>query len=127
MYVERNGEKDLDALMDNIQLMARDNAGTPVQWDVSANGGFPSGKLWMRVNDNYKEINAASQVDVPDSLFNIYKKALAFKEEYKDLFIYGKFDLLEFDKQKTMTMTMTKTKTGQGKIAFLSRSLWTVS
>lgn len=56
---------------------------------------------------------------------NIYKKAWAFKEEYKGLFIYGKLDLLEFDRQKTMTMT--KTMNGQGKTAFLSRSLWTVS
>lgn len=62
MYVERNGEKESGELMNNIQLMTRDNDGTPVQWDVSANGGFPSGNLWMRVSVNYKEINSASQV-----------------------------------------------------------------
>lgn len=113
-YVKRNGEKDLDTLMDNINLMARDNARTPVQWDDSPNGGFTTGTPWMRTNDNYKEVNAASQVDDPDSLYNFYKKALEIRKEHKDLFIYGNFRVLDFDNEKTMTVT----KTSGGKTAY---------
>lgn len=54
----------------NINLLARDNSRTPVQWNASENGGFSTGKPWMRVNDSYKYINAASQVDDTDSLYN---------------------------------------------------------
>lgn len=106
-YVRVNGEKDLDTLMDNINLLARDHARTPVQWDSSANGGFSTGKPWMRTNDNFEEINAASQVNDPDSLYNFYKKALQVRKEYKDLFIYGKFEILDFDNEKTFTIVKT--------------------
>jgi oligo-1,6-glucosidase len=41
-----------------LQLMARDHARLPFQWDASANGGFSTGKLWMRVHDSYPENNA---------------------------------------------------------------------
>lgn len=113
-YIKHHGEEGLEELMDNIDLLARDHARTPVQWDDSEYGGFSTAKPWMRVNDNYKEVNAASQVDDPDSLYNYYKKALAVRKEYKDLFIYGKFEILDFDNEKTFTVQ----KTANGKTAY---------
>lgn len=95
--------KKLEELLDKINLLARDNARTPVQWDSSANGGFTSGTPWMRVNDNYKEVNVADQVNDPDSLFSFWKKCLQVRKEYKELLIHGSFKILDFDNEKTFS------------------------
>lgn len=97
-----NKEK-MDKLMDNINLLARDHARSPVQWDDTENAGFSTGKPWMRVNDNYKEINVASQVNDPNSLFSFWKQSLKIRKEYKDLLIYGSFKILDNENQKIFT------------------------
>lgn len=95
--------KKLEELLDKINLLARDNARTPVQWDSSANGGFTSGTPWMRVNDNYKEVNVADQVNDPESLFSFWKKCLKVRKEYKELLIHGSFKILDIDNEKTFS------------------------
>lgn len=102
-----NGERGLDKLMDSINLLARDNARTPVQWDDSANAGFSTGKPWMKVNPNYTEVNAASQVDNPNSLYNFWKKSLEVRKLHKDLLIYGNLEILDFDNEKVFSYVKT--------------------
>lgn len=97
-----NKEK-MDKLMDSINLLARDHARSPVQWDDTENAGFSTGKPWTRVNDNYKEINVASQVNDPNSLFSFWKQSLNVRKEYKDLLIYGSFKILDKENQKIFT------------------------
>ena len=89
-----------EKLMDVINLLARDNARTPVQWTDQEFAGFSDSKPWMRVNDNYKEINVAKEIDDKDSLLNFVKKMLQIRKEYKDLFVYGDFKMVDLeDKQ----------------------------
>ena len=76
-----------------ISLYNRDNARTPVQWNAGTNAGFTTGTPWIKVNDNYKTINAKSQVDDPDSIFNCYRKLVSFRKEYPVL-VDGSFKLL---------------------------------
>ncbi|KAM9935224.1 hypothetical protein OXX80_005188 [Metschnikowia pulcherrima] len=102
-YKDLHGEEGLKEMLKNINLLARDNARTPVQWDDSENGGFSTGKPWMRVNDNYKEVNAASQVNDPESLYSFYKKALHVRKEYKDALIYGKLEILDADNEQVFS------------------------
>ena len=56
-----------------LRAKSRDNARTPMQWDGSPNAGFTTGTPWLAVNPNYVEINAAAQVDDPDSVFSHYR------------------------------------------------------
>ncbi|ODV79557.1 glycoside hydrolase family 13 protein [Suhomyces tanzawaensis NRRL Y-17324] len=95
--------KKFEKLMDSINLVARDHARSPVQWDDSANGGFTSGTPWTRVHDNYKEINVKSQTNDPNSLLSFWKKALKFRKEYKDLFIHGLFRILDVGNKETFS------------------------
>ena len=46
-----------EEIMNSIYIKGRDNARTPMQWDDSENAGFTTGKPWLAVNKNYKEIN----------------------------------------------------------------------
>lgn len=80
-------------IMSSIYAKGRDNARTPMQWDDSENAGFTTGTPWLRVNDNYKQINAKSQVDDPDSIFNCYRKLIQLRKQYP-VFVDGKFTLL---------------------------------
>ncbi|KIL94554.1 hypothetical protein FAVG1_01485 [Fusarium avenaceum] len=79
------------------QKKSRDNARTPMQWDASPNAGFTTAdaKPWMRVNDNYKEVNAASQTSDPNSVYSCYRKVLQKRKEHVDVFVYGSFHLAD--------------------------------
>ena len=70
---------------------SRDNARTPVQWDDGANAGFTTGKPWLKVNPNYKQINVQAQVNDEDSVLAFYKKLTRLRksEEYKETIVYG--------------------------------------
>ncbi|EXK76036.1 trehalose-6-phosphate hydrolase [Fusarium oxysporum f. sp. raphani 54005] len=85
----------LEIARKEYQLKSRDHARTPVQWDSSTNAGFSATTPWIRVNDDYKEWNAAAQVAKPDSVFEHWKSALALRKELKDIIVYGDFELLD--------------------------------
>ena len=68
----------------------RDNSRTPVQWSAEENAGFTTGTPWFYVNPNYKEINAASQEDDPDSILNHYRALIKFKKE-NDVAVWGDY------------------------------------
>ncbi|MBR5437414.1 MAG: alpha-glucosidase [Clostridia bacterium] len=60
---------------------SRDSARTPVQWDDSENAGFTTGTPWFYVNENYKQINVASQEQDENSVLNFYRKAIKLRKE----------------------------------------------
>lgn len=92
-HTARNaGLTDKEALKACSKL-SRDNARTPVQWNAQENAGFTAGTPWLKVNDNYKEINMADQDQNPDSILNYYRRLIALRKSptYKEVFTYGKF------------------------------------
>ncbi len=91
-------------VMQRIWNVARDNARTPMQWNANKNAGFTTGTPWLKVNENYRKINVESQLQDKNSIFNYYKKILAFrKNEYKDLIVYGKVEFLLMEDQNVMS------------------------
>ena len=74
-----------------VSLYNRDNARSPMQWNTEENAGFTSGKPWLMLNPNYKEINVAAQIHDEDSVFSYYKKLIALRKnpEYAETVIYG--------------------------------------
>ncbi|WP_160685598.1 alpha-glucosidase [Clostridium sp. C2-6-12] len=105
MYKERK-EKGYshEEIMESIYVKGRDNARTPMQWDNSENGGFTSGEPWIKVNPNYKEINAESQLDDEKSIFNYYKKLIQIRKE-NPVVVYGKYNLLLEDNKEVFAYT----------------------
>lgn len=45
-----------------ILRTSRDHGRTPMQWNDSENAGFTSGKPWLRVCGDYKQVNAAREL-----------------------------------------------------------------
>ena len=77
-----------------LKVHSRDNARTPMQWDGSENGGFTGGTPWISVNPNCEKINAAAQVDDPDSIFSYYKTLIQLRREH-DVISQGDFAPLD--------------------------------
>jgi len=69
----------------------RDNSRTPIQWSASPGAGFTTGTPWIKVNPNYRTINAALEQDDPDSILAFYKEAIALRKKDPCL-NYGSLD-----------------------------------
>ena len=65
-----------------ISRTTRGNARTPVQWDNSPNAGFTTGTPWMPVNPNYRTINAKAEILDRNSIFNHYRRLIAFRKNH---------------------------------------------
>jgi oligo-1,6-glucosidase len=95
LYKEAVEEKGIDPeeIMRVIHAKGRDNARTPIQWDASEQAGFTVGTPWINVNPNYKEINVASALTDPNSVFHYYRKLIQLRKE-NPVIVYGTYDLL---------------------------------
>lgn len=87
-----------------IAKYSRDNARTPMQWTDGANAGFTTGTPWLKVNPNYRSINAAAQTDDADSVYSFYKKMIALRKNpvYKETIVYGALEPVWADRHNLM-------------------------
>ena len=107
MYKERRekgyNHKDI---MESIYTKGRDNARTPMHWDDSENAGFTSGEPWIKVNPNYKEINAKVQINDENSIFNYYKRLIKIRKS-NPVVVYGKYNLMLENNEEIFAYTRT--------------------
>ncbi|MBU3182056.1 glycoside hydrolase family 13 protein [Clostridium psychrophilum] len=99
-------EKNPLEMMAAINARGRDNARTPVQWDESENAGFTTGKPWIKVNPNYKQINVKSQLEEPNSIFNYYKQLIDIRSK-NQIVVYGIYNLILEDNEELYAYTRT--------------------
>lgn len=92
---------------------SRDNARTPMQWSDEVNAGFTTGTPWLKVNPNYKSINAASQLQDPDSVRSFYKALISLRKspEYKETVVYGELTPLWEEQHNLMAYSRKGDKT----------------
>ena len=88
-----------ESIMESLMAKSRDNARTPMQWDASENAGFTDGEAWIDVNNNYTEINVASQADDEDSILSHYKALVQLRKDYP-VIVDGTFELLLTDDEE---------------------------
>ncbi|KAE8132034.1 glycoside hydrolase superfamily [Aspergillus pseudotamarii] len=94
----RGGDiSSMDDVLRELQRKSRDHGRLPMQWDNSPNAGFTraESRPWMTINKDYGEWNVASQLEDPNSILAYWKRMLALRKEYSDLFVYGSFCALE--------------------------------
>lgn len=107
MYNERKKQGYThEEIMLSIYTKGRDNARTPMQWNDSQNAGFTSGQSWLKVNPNYKEINAESQLKDENSIFNYYKKLIKIRKS-NPVVVYGKYELMLEENKEIFAYTRT--------------------
>lgn len=108
-HVAREAGLSEEEAMEVCGRMSRDNARTPVQWSCEANAGFTTGTPWLKVNENYQEINVAAQETDENSVLNYYRKLIALRKspEYKEVFTYGEFAPVYGDTDSVMAFYRT--------------------
>jgi len=101
------GLREPEELLECIARRSRDNARTPIQWSAGENAGFSTGTPWIKVNPNYKEINAEAEVDNPDSVFTYYQRLIELRRnsEWTNLIVYGDYKLLLPDDEQIYAYT----------------------
>ena len=86
---------DLDALLKIVHQVGRDNVRTPMQWDDSPNAGFTTAEEpWIKVNPNYRDINAKAVLADPNSIFYYYQRLLKLRKQTPAL-IYGDYEQID--------------------------------
>ncbi|MBN2504903.1 MAG: glucohydrolase, partial [Bacilli bacterium] len=68
-------------VLEALNAKGRDNARTPFQWNDSLNAGFSTGKPWLKVNPNYRFINAETELQSKDSIFYFYHQLINLRKE----------------------------------------------
>ncbi|MBB3125806.1 oligo-1,6-glucosidase [Paenibacillus rhizosphaerae] len=108
MYEERvtQGNADPGTIMEAIHTKGRDNARTPMQWSAGPNAGFTTGTPWIRINPNYREINAEAAMGDPDSVFRYYQRLIALRKQ-NPVMVYGDYRLLLEDHKLIYAYTRT--------------------
>ncbi|SDQ34016.1 alpha,alpha-phosphotrehalase [Carnobacterium viridans] len=69
-----------EEIMEIIKSKSRDNSRTPMQWTNEENAGFTSGEPWIKLADNYHQINVEKE-QVEGSIFEFYKKLIQLRKE----------------------------------------------
>jgi glycosidase len=65
--------------------LTRDRCRTPMQWNSELNVGFSTNnyvKPWLKISDNFKEVNVELERERPESLLNLYKKLILLRKEH---------------------------------------------
>lgn len=83
--------EDADKVLKYFSELGRDNSRTPMQWSDEENAGFTTGKPWLKVNENYQNINVKAQETDSRSVLSYYKKLIRLRrsDEYSELFAEG--------------------------------------
>jgi len=118
------------------RLVGRDNARTPMQWKptaedyagfspepASANEGANAAttKPWMSIHPDFKQWNAETLVADKNSSFHYWRRVLQFRKAHKDIFVYGDFDMLDFEHEHVVAYV--RTAEGKDRGGNLSRCL----
>ncbi|MDF7637170.1 alpha,alpha-phosphotrehalase [Leuconostocaceae bacterium ESL0958] len=85
---------DADTLLRYVHYKGRDNARTPMQWNQEENAGFTTGQPWLKLNDNYDEVNVAAALADKDSIFYHYQKLIKLRHELP-IITTGRYELID--------------------------------
>jgi trehalose-6-phosphate hydrolase len=79
----------------------RDKSRSPMQWNSNAFAGFSKAKSWIKINDDYKEVNVSSLLKKDNSILSAYKELIALRNNEKVL-QYGHYERLEFENEQIL-------------------------
>lgn len=91
--------KSKEEALNILSQRSRDNSRTPVQWNNTLNAGFSTGKPWMNLSNNYKEINVEKDIKDEQSILNYYKKLVSLRKK-EDIISQGDIKFIKQDNNK---------------------------
>jgi oligo-1,6-glucosidase len=97
---------EVEAVLQSLSVKSRDNARTPMQWNGHSHAGFTEGIPWLPVNPNYLTVNAASEIEDPNSVFHHFRKLIELRHDHP-VIVHGRFELLLPDHEQIWALTRT--------------------
>lgn len=96
----------------SYRIIGRDSARTPIQWTPEAPfAGFmdsnSKAQPWMDIHDDFAEWNAQVLDADPESALNYWRRVLDQRKKFKDLFVYGDFEMLDMDHEEIVAYVRT--------------------
>ncbi len=84
-YRANESKKPLEKLMNEINYGSRDNTRRPMAWTANEKDGygFSTGKPWLAYHSRAKELNAETDKTSEKSVFEFYRKLLAYRNKSK--------------------------------------------
>ena len=92
--VDKDHLIDEKTMLSYVHAKGRDNARTPMQWDETKNAGFTTSTPWLKLNDNYQEINVKQALSDSQSIFYYYQKLIQLRHEMP-VITTGDYELLD--------------------------------
>ncbi|MBR2341054.1 MAG: alpha-glucosidase [Clostridia bacterium] len=89
-YHSQSGKLQKSDVLDRLNFGSRDNARRPVAWNCEKYGGFSSVEPWIPTYSRYQEINLEKDKNSEKSIFEFYKKLLAFRKN-SPMILYGAY------------------------------------
>lgn len=86
---------DEEVLLRFLRRCSRISARSPIQWNDKKHAGFSKRKPYIKVNDNYPEINVERNLREEDSIFRFYQKLISLRKRHNDLVYKGSFELID--------------------------------
>jgi len=98
--------KSAKEALEVLAARSRDNGRSPMQWSGEANAGFTEGQPWIGTAENYRTINADSQMQAKDSVRAFYKELIALRKS-RDTVSKGTIMFLEQDNPNVLAYKRT--------------------
>jgi oligo-1,6-glucosidase/alpha-glucosidase len=103
--IETGPHDSFEDVRDVVGYRSRDNARTPMQWNDGEHAGFTDDEPWIRVNQNYEDVNVAA-AEGDDSITQYYRDLIDLRAEY-DALVYGAYRDLLPDHERLCGYTQT--------------------
>lgn len=97
-YREATGQlgQEPEKVLEDLRIMSRDNARTPVQWTAERHAGFTAGDPWIHVNPNHVTLNVEADRSAERSVFRFYQQLIKLRHQ-DEVVRLGEFQMLEAD------------------------------
>ncbi|MEO6133237.1 MAG: alpha-amylase family glycosyl hydrolase [Saprospiraceae bacterium] len=103
------GLNETDALAE-ANKHNRDKSRSPMQWNADSFAGFSAKKPWIKIHEDYEEINVEMQMEDSTSIWNGYKTLISLRNGEKAL-QYGEYEELTYsDDRISFTRTFENEK-----------------
>ena len=120
--------QDPQELGDPGKGLGRDPERSPMQWDAGPGAGFSTGRPWLPLADDYREVNVAAQIEDPTSMLALYRRLLALRRATPALEVGGYVpvpssgDLLAYLRQDTQRRLLVLLNLGHQPQTFASET-----
>lgn len=96
LYEELCSTMNKEKAFARVLAGSRDHARTPMQWNDQKYAGFSDGKPWIMMDKDYKNCNAAKQLQNENSVLRFFQKLIALRKAHRVIY-YGD---VQFTNQK---------------------------